>query len=581
MLLALLRRRTRDDDGFALLTVIMSMFVLTVIVTGAMTYAMQTQIGSRRDQDSNGALSAARAGVDEMLSRMNQNDTYWQKYPGYSGNAADYDCTNVSWQRPWPVGTPCGWGAATAVGWTAVPGSSGATYHYDLDLSNARTRGVVLITATGKVRNVTRTVQSALLHDGFGEFLYLTDYETLDPATEAIFGVNNVAAQAACSKHFWEGRPGEPDCEDINFVGGDTITGPLHTNDALLLYGNPGPVFKGPVTTSWPACDGVTAPASWPGTCYRPNGAPTPTFEQGLAYRALYTLPTSIGVMRQYVDPLQTSTPGCLYSGPTRIVFNSNGTMQVWSRWSKGPLNPGCGNPGAAWPSSVTVNVPDNNIIYVEDVPSAQTSPAPMPTECPDGAIGDGLPVAQDYNKTLRDALCNLGTVFIEGELQGKVTVSAENNIIVTGDTTYANGVNGIDTLGLIATNSVKIYHPVFCVPAFHDPVTNLCTKGNNRNRPSGSRFEDPVVQAAILTLAHSFTVEAYHLGNDLGTLNVFGAIAQRYRGPVGTFGVDDTGYLKDYVYDTRLKYAPPPFFLNPVAASWGAKTYGEIKRAY
>ena len=28
-------------------------------------------------------------------------------------------------------------------------------------------------------------------------------------------------------------------------------------------------------------------------------------------------------------------------------------------------------------------------------------------------------------------------------------------------------------------------------------------------------------------------------------------------------------GYTKDYRYDDRLQYRSPPFFLDPVAASW------------
>lgn len=576
MVLALRRRGAPDDGGFALLTVVISMFVLTLVVSVAMAYALQTQVGSRRDQDYHGAINAARSGIDDLLSRLNKDDSYWQKYPGYSANPANFDCTNLAWQRPWPSGTPCGWGPGTAVGWTSVPGSAGATYHYDLDLSNSRAGGVVLVTATGKVRGVRRSVQSVLRHDGFGEFLYLTDYETIDPANEAVYGFNNTTAQTKCAKHYWAGRD-TAYCYDINFVGGDTVNGPLHSNDALLMYGNPGTNFKGPVTTNWNACQGVTAPAQWP-NCYRKNGTPAPTFQQGIAWRGYYTIPTSVASLRQYVDSTKTSSPGCLYTGPTRIVLNSNGTMKVWSNWSK-TLNPGCGNPAAAWPQ--TVNVPNNNLIFVQDVPSGQTSPAPVFTGCAVGAIGDSLPVNKDYNNTLRESQCNLGTAYVEGTLQGKLTITADNNIIITDDLRYAGGANGIDALGLIASNSVKIYHPVEC-KALYAP-TNYCYKGTEIKRPKGTDFENPILYAAILTLSHSFSVQSYQLGRQLGALSMYGSFAQRYRGPVGSFGgaAGDTGYLKNYTYDTRLKYAPPPFFLNPVASAWGSKTFGEIRAAY
>ena len=56
--------------------------------------------------------------------------------------------------------------------------------------------------------------------------------------------------------------------------------------------------------------------------------------------------------------------------------------------------------------------------------------------------------------------------------------------------------------------------------------------------------------------------------------LTVFGAIAQNYRGPVGTGTTTaaSTGYLKNYNYDTRFaRGAQPPYFLQPVSTQWTA----------
>ena len=61
--------------------------------------------------------------------------------------------------------------------------------------------------------------------------------------------------------------------------------------------------------------------------------------------------------------------------------------------------------------------------------------------------------------------------------------------------------------------------------------------------------------------------VDNYDCGDQLGTLHVYGAIAQLFRGPVGTIG--NSGYLKDYRYDDRLATTEPPYFLNPVSAHW------------
>jgi hypothetical protein len=99
--------------------------------------------------------------------------------------------------------------------------------------------------------------------------------------------------------------------------------------------------------------------------------------------------------------------------------------------------------------------------------------------------------------------------------------------------------------LGLVADNFVRVQHLSTDAPA---------------------NFE---IDAAILALSHSFTVDNYGAGPHMGDLTIKGAIAQLYRGAVGQSGATGPGYLKDYWYDDRLKYQTPPYFLQPVAASW------------
>ena len=106
--------------------------------------------------------------------------------------------------------------------------------------------------------------------------------------------------------------------------------------------------------------------------------------------------------------------------------------------------------------------------------------------------------------------------------------------------------------LGLIANQFVRVYHP----------VDANC---DNNGGPGSIQID-----AAILALQHSFTVDHYYCGNPLGTLTVNGVIAQKFRGPVGTGGSSiSTGYLKDYNYDDRLQLRQPPYFLDPVQSAW------------
>jgi hypothetical protein len=172
--------------------------------------------------------------------------------------------------------------------------------------------------------------------------------------------------------------------------------------------------------------------------------------------------------------------------------------------------------------------------------------------------------VATDYTE---DNGC--GNVYVSGTYGASLTIAAANDVIIaptTGSGTLdwttldenlkqADGSNAV--LGLIANNFVRVGHKV-------NRGSNPCSNFSTAMNAAGLRID-----AAILSLQHSFIVDNYDCGAALGKLNVTGAIAQRYRGAVGTNG-GNTGFIKNYVYDDRLRYRSPPFFLSPVDAAWG-----------
>ena len=153
-----------------------------------------------------------------------------------------------------------------------------------------------------------------------------------------------------------------------------------------------------------------------------------------------------------------------------------------------------------------------------------------------------GLPITND-NTTYG---CRNGDVFIEGTLKGQLSVAADNNIDVTWNLTYNSGTAGTDLLGLIANNYIEIWHPVSCTSG----SSSSCNLDANfpGETARNDDFDDATVQAAILAVNHSFRVQNYNLGAPLGTLNVLGAIAQRYRGAVGTGsgGSVSTGFAQE-----------------------------------
>lgn len=82
--------------------------------------------------------------------------------------------------------------------------------------------------------------------------------------------------------------------------------------------------------------------------------------------------------------------------------------------------------------------------------------------------------------------------------------------------------------------------------------------------------LSNPTIDAAILSTDHSFIVDNYICGSSLGNLNIWGSIAQYWRGPVGTgSGSSTSGYTKNYNYDERLATYQPPNFLAPTTNEW------------
>jgi hypothetical protein len=240
---------------------------------------------------------------------------------------------------------------------------------------------------------------------------------------------------------------------------------------------------------------------------------------------------------------------GCLYTGPTRIVLNSDGTMNVTSPLT---LSSNC-------QAGTNLAMPDNGVIFVQSVPASPSDPNYTAT-CPVGSGNPlGYPIVGDINTSQYG--CFDGDVFVSGTLNGQLTIAAQDSIIIVGNTTYQGGTGGTDLLGLVADNYVEIYHPV------NSSSANL----------TGS-LTNPIIHAAVLTVKHSFRVQTYGSGAPLGTITLFGSIGQLYRGAVGTFSGSSpsTGYAKAYTYDQKLRYESPPHFLDPVASAWGVTTWAE-----
>ena len=567
--------------------------MLTIFLLTTLSFALQNMAPSRADQDLKAATAAAQAGVEEYVARLNANDTYWMTP----------DCTNLA-LVPTPPATCATPRPATGV---AVPGTTGAgTFSYRLLSSFASTAqdGLVRLAVTGFSGGKKRSLVAELAPTGFLQYIYFTDFESLDPALST--EVADPAAESVPSArlngqkflknptamtytywyarrsgtagpcggpHWYSGRsapqytsgkyleyvfrytvdgsgndqigsrlsgPTEKDasstavisdftCDEIMFADGDKITGPLKTNDAMLLGG--AVHFTSPVTeTAW-----STAPE--PAKPWRGPGTPSTGTSTEPGYQPVYagslSMPDSNA---ELVTAATSSSTGCVYTGTTRIEFLSNGKMNVRSPGTSGAV-PRC-YPGGSGPA--TVDVP--SVMYVKESTASCWDQLGYPLPSESLNVGAG----PDYG-------CKRGNAYVSGVLKGRTTLGTENDVVVVGDTTYAGGLTGSDALGLIPQNYAWIYHPV---------------KSNGSNLLS-----TPVrrLDAAVLSVSHSFLVQNWRSGDKLSTLTdessklqIRGAIAQKHRGPVGTGGGSGTGYFKAYTYDKRLLNVPPPYFIRP-----------------
>lgn len=584
MIATFMARLRQEERGSALIITTSIAVVLTLAITVMLNYAVNTQSTAQTTSEFQAALTAAEAGIDDYLYRLNQNDNYWQ-----------YSATNP----------PTADGNRAFTEYVDVPGSpGGGQFTYAIDASQLGINGNLTLRSTGRDGGVDRAVEVLLRRASFLDYIYLTQVESSDPDVYRVFYAGRRGqsadfwvdwAENYCTNTRWASWPdffpatlggpprttpvwrtGRPPyagqsatsypylgdtCLEIQFASGDVITGPFHTNDRPLVQN--GATWLGIATVSAPApfFVGTTAGAQ-------------PNFPNGnfFTHREPIEMPPSNTEVRRQAD-YTDGAEGCLFTGPTAITFRSNGTMDVRSPYTR-QSGPGCGTwpqgTGTALSAVQNVAVPSNGVIYVQNVPTS--GPNAWTGTCPRGnGNGLGMPLSGESVRFQGQYGCRSGDVFVQGSYSRPVTIATQNDVFVTRNLVRADTSEGSDDiLGLIANNFVNVYHPI------NTSNVNMSHYGNRISTGgSASVWTNPTIEAAILAVNRGFTVQNYDQGASLGTLRVFGAIAQVPRGAVGLS--NGAGVLKDYVYDDRFRFLSPPHFINPVDAQWGVINWAEL----
>lgn len=565
-------RRLSDERGFTMITVMLSLFILGLLTVAAIAAAQGDIHLSRHDQDDKQAYAAAEAGVNDYLAHLSTDPDYWTRCAGEnsarplaSGNAVNERFTGAA-----PAGRK----------WRAVPGSNS---RYSIELlprpprgsetsstspqscstsdpsgsmidadGNFRIRvtgeqGEIAPTGDDPTKGIKKSVVATFRRTSFLDYVYFTDYENLDPAflsftlgstvtratdsSDRPTGGQDLQTWAAdkCDRHWWgtqakgDGRSEMPTWHGQFQYGGNwTPSGGIDettSDDPYFHRGVCGEItfadqdeVQGPFHSNDTILTSGTPGFGRPGRNDRVE-APgyrggTPTFRTGSGQLNTSAAPLTLPPSNTAVKA--AADAAYIYTGPTTITLNGS-TMTV--------MTGGSTRYNVPWPA--------NGVVYVDNAGT-----------CPYGY--------QPTDPTNVDPNC--GQVRVSGTYSKDLTIASADDVVIMGNTTRVTNADAV--LGLIADKFVRVWHP-------------SCSG-------TGSATTNLKVDAAILAVNHSFVTDNYNCGDPLGTLNVTGAIAQKHRGTVGVGGSSiSSGYVKNYAYDDRLQYRSPPYFLDPVQASW------------
>lgn len=501
------------ESGFTMIVVLGVLLVSSLLLIAAFTAANGDISLSHRDSTAKQAYYAALAGVQQYEYRLQANPNYWEGCESQSGTLEEEPVERYE-VKPLL--------------------SEAATSKYGITECTATKPFESLIEPTGAAANTFRvestgyagsskhSIVATFQVTGFLNYVYFTQYETEDPTL--------YKAESGCAEKYYASRP--QNCTVIQFTSGDEVNGPMHTDDAADVCGEATFGRKG---HSPPDVVEILGGTYSYGGCY---GTPTYYTKTGTYSTKGPELkpPESDSSLNRYVESKYR------FTGVTHIVLKGE-TIEV-TREGGTPED-------MEWPPNGLIYVTSSGCTYKFNQEEADSE-----------------------EEQKKSAGC--GNVYVSGNYSKPLTVGAENDVIINGNI-YPTGITlgaqptGTVTMGLIANEYVRVYHPVEkrCWQEWNWWKQRYETRCEGGVNGPGS-LKNPWIYTAILSTRNSFVVDNYNRGEGLGELNVYGAIAQKYRGIVGTGGGGSyTGYIKDYRYDERLAVDEPPFFLSPLNAGW------------
>ena len=271
-------------------------------------------------------------------------------------------------------------------------------------------------TENAKNKACTRSIVSTFTHPGFIDYVFVSNFEILDPVAQSPEPSN-------CEEYYEERKTKKAqkdeggDCQEIVWAATDKVNGPFHTNDGADI-----------TTGASFGREGHNDAIEMNEGHY--GGTPT-IHGTGYTEEAGTLLPPETDS-----ELLEAAESGYKFKGRTELKLEEGSpnklTVTTW---------------GSGKEEKETKSFPNNGVVYVEN-----------------GSKGCPIKYTPFGAKYTGDSEC--GNVYVSGKYTESLTIGAANDVIVVGNTTTTGGSaggepTGTATLGLIATNFVRVYHPV------------------------------------------------------------------------------------------------------------------------
>jgi Tfp pilus assembly protein PilX len=445
------RRALLRQDGFTMIFAMMVLFVSSLLVAAAFVAAKGDVKLTHTNTSGKKAYYAALAGINAYKYKLQNSPNFWDtcpRLPSWESKKSREEVSESNEEVKAQKGEKQSEEYVVqtlpaekeqmpnASEWNSKCEKKEARRNEILQSSNTTFR----IESTGYSGDEVRRLIASFSSPGFIDYVYFTDYEILDPSAQNPEPTN--------CEHYYEYRKEHnliSECGTIQFASEDKVNGPMHTNDAAAVCG---------------------------------EGSKKPTFgregdddkvEMGEGhYAAGGGCKNEVNMLGEYITDGPTLTP----------PETDSELLETADLKTKGKtiveLKPGTPNTmsittysGGVAKTEPSVPFPTNGVMYVENSSS-------------------GCPIKYTPFNTDYTGDENCGNVYVRGEYTESLTIAAANDVIINGNLTTTHKASGEPeggaVLGLIATNFVRVYHPVkqgyetaSVKPATEAPISGKC----------------------------------------------------------------------------------------------------------